>query len=122
MVRLEELRDEPCVDRLSCEFRKAFQHLCAARSVEMLPVLRTEREDWARARVASGIGVAILRAYGIRHPELRAPPLVDPELSREVSLVRVRGRCLSEGAARSRAALRDAGCSTMQPPGAGEGR
>lgn len=121
VVRLEELRDEPYVDRLSCEFRKAFQELCEDRSVEMLPVLRTAREDWAQELVACGLGVAILPAYGIRHPGLCTRPLVDPELSREVSLVRVRGRRLSNGAARLRAALREVDWSAVRQPGAVEG-
>jgi DNA-binding transcriptional LysR family regulator len=111
VVRLEDLVEEAYIDRLSCEYRKAFQELCASREVSMRPILRTEREDWVQEIAATGLGVAILPAFGLRHPGLLSRPLVDPELSRQVSLVRVRGRRLSNAAARLRAALRDA-CRT----------
>jgi LysR family transcriptional regulator, hydrogen peroxide-inducible genes activator len=94
-VRLADLSGEPYIDRMCCELRKQFQQLCDDSDLALAPVIRSEREDWTQELVIAGLGCAVLPEFSIRHPQIRTRPLVDPEISRGVSLVRVRGRQLS---------------------------
>jgi len=106
-VSLADLMNEPYVDRLSCELRKQFQQLCRDRSLELFPAIRSQREDWTQELVVSGFGCAILPEFSIRHPLIQTRPFVDPEILREVSLICVRGRQLSNPALRLRKMLKE---------------
>jgi DNA-binding transcriptional LysR family regulator len=101
-IRMTDLSREPYIDRVCCELRKEFQRLCADSDLRLTPVLRSEREDWTQELVVSGLGCAILPEFSIRHPQIQTRPLVAPEISRKVSLVRVRGRQLSNPARKLR--------------------
>ncbi len=105
-VKLADLMGECYVDRLSCELRKQFQHLCADRELTLVPIARAERDDWAQELVASGLGCAVLPAFSVRHPRLSTRPLVLPEVTRDVSIVRMRGRKLSSAAIKLRDMLK----------------
>ena len=119
-VKLADLMGESYVDRLSCELRKQFQTLCADRELTLVPIARAERDDWTQELVANGLGCAVLPAFSVRHPRLSTRPLVQPEVTREVSIVRMRGRKLTSAAAKLRdilkkdAASRDAGGSVTK--------
>lgn len=104
-VRLIDLGNEPYIDRLCCEFRKEFQILCENEKLALVPVARSEREDWTQELVAAGLGCAVLPEYSVRHSQIQTRPFVDPEIRREVSLVCVRGRQLSNPAAKFRVTL-----------------
>lgn len=97
-VRLADLAGEAFVDRLSCELRKQFVELCGERQVKLLPGARSDREDWTQELIASGFGCAILPENSVRHPEIVTRPFEDPEVIREIVVVRVRGRRLSQAA------------------------
>jgi len=101
-VRLADLMGEPYVDRLCCELRKQFQILCQDNALTLVPVIRSEREDWTQELIVAGVGCAVLPEFSIRHPQIQTRPFVDPEIVREISLVSGRGRRLSNSAAKLR--------------------
>ncbi|MDU8943109.1 LysR family transcriptional regulator [Ovoidimarina sediminis] len=91
-VPLRELSGENYVDRLSCELRDMVLAVLDAERIELYARFRSEREDWVQAMVHAGIGFAFMPEYSVTLPGLVQPPLVEPSLAREVSLVTVPGR------------------------------
>jgi DNA-binding transcriptional LysR family regulator len=87
-VRLDELSGEPYVDRLACELRDQVSAVCSARRVELYATHRTEREEWVQALVQAGLGFAFVPERSVVPGEAAARPLVEPELTRTVSLLR----------------------------------
>ena len=59
---------------------------------EIRHAYRSEREDWIQTMVMAGIGIAFLPEYSVLLPGLQTRPLIDPEVTREISLVTVTGR------------------------------
>lgn len=104
-VRLGDLSGEPYVDRLACELREMVMGLCAERHVELYARFRSEREDWVQAMVLARIGFAFMPEYSVTLPGLVQRALVEPSVSRTISLAHMPGRKLSPaGAAMLRAA------------------
>ena len=86
-VKLSDLRNENYVDRLSCEFREAVMAMCQSEGVELYARFRSQREDWVQAMVQAGVGFAFLPECSFTMTGLLQRPLVEPEVSRKVSLV-----------------------------------
>ena len=86
-IRLADLDGESYVDRLSCEFRDAVMSLCRSKGIELYARFRSEREDWVQAMVLAGIGFAFLPECSFTMAGLLQRPLVEPEVTRNVSLV-----------------------------------
>jgi len=116
-INLTDLQGEAYVDRLSCEFRKQFQALCQDKQLTLVPVARSEREDWTQALVAAGFGCAVIPEYSTQHPQLLTRPLVNPDVTREVSLVRARGRQLSKSALALKRVLRKRAAAVAEASG-----
>jgi DNA-binding transcriptional LysR family regulator len=91
-VRLGDLGGEAYVDRLSCEYREIVMAACANSGVELYARFRSEREDWIEAMVTAGIGFAFMPEFSITAPDLASRPLIEPAVTRKVSLVSVAGR------------------------------
>ncbi len=87
-VRLADLAGEPYVDRLACEMREQVGAACASRRLELYATHRTDREEWVQSLVQAGLGFAFLPEHSVLQGETIARPLVEPSLSRRVSLVR----------------------------------
>lgn len=66
--------------------------VCEQEKVALYARFRSEREDWIQAMVLAGIGFAFMPEYSVTLPGLIQRPLVDPEVSRSISLVNVPGR------------------------------
>jgi len=94
-IKLSELSGEPYVDRLACEMRETVVNVCKDMKVELYARFRSEREDWVQAMVLARIGFAFMPEYSVTHPELLQRPLVEPSVSRTISLVSVPGRPFS---------------------------
>lgn len=92
VVRLADMNGESYVDRLACEMREKVASLCREGDVNLYAAVRSDREDWIGDLVAAGLGVAFLPEYSVTHADIVARPLVDPDVSREILLVDVRGR------------------------------
>ena len=98
-VKLSDLSDEPYVDRLSCELRETVMAVCAANNVTLYARFRSEREDWVQAMVLARIGFAFMPECSVTLPELLQRPLIEPEVTRTISLLSVPGRPYSPATA-----------------------
>jgi len=87
-LRLADLSGEPYVDRLACEMREQVNAVCGARRVELYATHRTEREEWVQSLVQAGLGFAFLPERSVMPGETVARPLIDPKLTRTISLLR----------------------------------
>ena len=98
-LALRDLSGEPYVDRLSCEMREMVMGVCEDMGVKLYARFRSEREDWVQAMVMANIGFAFMPEFSVTHPDSIRRPLVEPEVTRTVSLVTVRGRKYSPAVA-----------------------
>ena len=73
--------------------------VCRDRKVNLYPRFRSEREDWVQAMVMARIGFAFMPECSVTLPDLLQRPLIDPEVSRTISLVSVPGRPFSPATA-----------------------
>jgi DNA-binding transcriptional LysR family regulator len=98
-VRLDDLSGEPYVDRLSCELREMVMAVCHANDVTLYARFRSEREDWVQAMVLARIGFAFMPECSVTLPGLLQRPLIEPEVSRTISMLSVPGRPFSPATA-----------------------
>jgi DNA-binding transcriptional LysR family regulator len=91
-LALRDLSEQPYVDRLSCEMREMVIGVCADMGVKLYARFRSEREDWVQAMVAANIGFAFMPEFSITDPASVWRPLVDPAVTRTISLITVPGR------------------------------
>jgi DNA-binding transcriptional LysR family regulator len=91
-LALRDLSGEPYVDRLSCEMREMVMGVCADMSVKLYARFRSEREDWVQAMVMANVGFAFMPEYSVTHSDSIRRPLVDPAVTRTISLITVPGR------------------------------
>lgn len=98
VVRLADVSGEPYVDRLACELREMVMSVCRERGVELYAKFRSVRDDWIQSMVLGGIGFAFMPEDSITQTGLLSRPLVEPEVSRTVELVRMPGRQLTPAA------------------------
>lgn len=94
-VTLRDLSGEPYVDRLSCEMREIVMGVCRDHDVTLYARFRSQREDWVQAMVLGRIGFAFMPECSVTLPGLLQRPLIDPEVTRTISLVSVPGRRFS---------------------------
>lgn len=92
-VPMRELDGEPYIKRLHCEFPSNFLKLGVAKPYRNVQVrYMTEREDWVQMMVASGLGCTLMPQYLRITDEMLMRPLIEPEVSRQISIVTVAGR------------------------------
>ena len=98
-IKLSDLSGQPYVDRLSCEMREMMFNVCDDMKVDIYARFRSEREDWVQAMVLARIGFAFMPEYSVTLPELLQRPLIEPAVSRTISLITVPGRPFSPAVA-----------------------
>jgi DNA-binding transcriptional LysR family regulator len=98
-VRLSDLAGEAYVDRLSCEMREIVMNVCHDNNINLYARFRSEREDWVQAMVLARIGFAFMPECSVTLPDLLQRPLIEPEVTRKISLVSVPGRQYSPATA-----------------------
>lgn len=98
-IKLCDLSGEAYVDRLSCEMREMVMAVCAANKVTLYARFRSEREDWVQAMVLARIGFAFMPECSVTLPDLLQRPLIEPEVSRTISMLSVPGRPYSPATA-----------------------
>lgn len=102
-VPLRKLEGERYLERLNCEYMDVFRSALQDAEPGELSSLESsidtwdvrhesEHEDWIQAMVIAGMGCAVLPEYMSLNPELQMRPLVEPEISRTISVATVRGR------------------------------
>ena len=91
-IRLKDLSKQSYVDRLSCEMRELVMAKAAMEGVELYARFRSEHEDWVQGMVLAGMGFAFMPEYAVTAKDLIVRPLVDPAVSKMVSIASMRGR------------------------------
>lgn len=94
-IKLADLSGLPYVDRLACEMREMVMAVCQDKGIKLYARFRSEREDWVQAMVMARIGFAFVPEYSVNLPELLQRPLIEPSLSRTISMINVSGRQFS---------------------------
>jgi DNA-binding transcriptional LysR family regulator len=91
-IRIVDLDGEPYVNRINCEMGDFAGHEFARQGVQVRVVFRSERDDWVLGMIRSGMGWGFFPESCAFPRDVAVRPLVEPEFSRTVSLVTVRGR------------------------------
>jgi DNA-binding transcriptional LysR family regulator len=91
-VKVTDLQDEPYVNRVNCEMGDYASYEFAKLGVSVRVVFRSERDDWVLGMIRSGMGWGFFPESFVFPSDVAVRPLVEPEFSRTVSLVTVRGR------------------------------
>jgi len=92
-VPMREFDGEAYVKRLHCEFPANFARLEVTRPYKNVSVRYVgEREDWVQAMVAAGLGMTLMPEFLPILPGIETRLVIEPEVSRQVSLVTVAGR------------------------------
>jgi LysR family transcriptional regulator, hydrogen peroxide-inducible genes activator len=91
-VTYADLNGQPYLERINCEMAQKITSIFDAKGYDDLTVCRSERDDWILEMAASGFGYACMPASSVRRADVVALPLGDPEVTRKVHLVTVRGR------------------------------
>lgn len=94
-VPFAELESENYLSRVNCEHPQHLDALGVPRAYEANVRFRSEREDWVQAMVAAGMGCAVVPEHLPLLPGIATRILVEPEVSRTISLVTVAGRRFS---------------------------
>lgn len=92
VVPCRELHGEPYVNRAKCEYYDVVHEQFVSDGILTRKVFTSERDDWVLGMIKAGMGVGYFPEYSIVDPDLVVRPLTDPEFSRAVLLVTVRGR------------------------------
>jgi DNA-binding transcriptional LysR family regulator len=119
-VPLAELDGEDYVKRLHCEFPSNFVKLGVDKPYRSVNVrYSTEREDWVQMMVASGLGCTLMPQYLPIMKGLETRPIIDPIVTRTVSVVTHAGRPHSKPVEHALAAARGLDWESIQPMAAG---
>lgn len=87
-----DLAGERYLERLNCEYMAHFEAAGGAFDCALDVRYESEHEDWIQAMISAGLGCACMPEFMPLFPSIVTRPLVEPALSRRVSLVTVRGR------------------------------
>ncbi|MGR3622606.1 LysR family transcriptional regulator [Pseudophaeobacter sp.] len=91
-VTLSTLAEQPYIERTHCEFGDLFYDQCEAAGVEIIPAIRSNREDWVTGLVANGHGVTLMPEDSGRAAGLACCQITPVPLWRSVSLAVATGR------------------------------
>lgn len=93
VVPVREFEGEDFIKRLHCEFPSNFEQRGVAKPHVGARVRYSgERDDWVQAMVRAGLGVTLMPEHLPLIGGIALRKLVEPEISRQVSLVTVAGR------------------------------
>lgn len=94
-VRIADVAGETYLRRINCEYRDYLADRLREHGLSVRVGFQSEREDWIQMMVAAGLGVCFLPEFSPTIPGVRAQPVSDPEVVREISLVSLSGRRFS---------------------------
>ena len=98
-VSLGDMHGEPYLVRLNCEYSEYIGKLLDEQGVSLNVRYRSEREDWIQSMILAGMGCTFMPEYLPMYPNLPRRLITEPELTREIELVTVRGRRFSPAVA-----------------------
>jgi DNA-binding transcriptional LysR family regulator len=91
-VRCADLRDQAYVNRLQCEYFGHAGRIFREQNGKPRIVFRSDRDDWVQSMALAGFGFTFIPEHAVTMAGLRMRPLIDPEISRTIQVVTVRGR------------------------------
>jgi DNA-binding transcriptional LysR family regulator len=91
-VRLKDLDGARYLSRANCEYADYIGMLAEQQGVRIVTPYASDRDDWIQAMVLAGLGYTMIPEFALTLPGLALRPLVEPEVTRRVNLVSVRGR------------------------------
>lgn len=86
------LEGEAYLKRMNCEYLDIFEANDYKYHKDAEVRFKSENEAWVQAMVVAGLGCAIMPESLTYNPELCSRPLIDPPLTRTISVVTRRGR------------------------------
>jgi DNA-binding transcriptional LysR family regulator len=92
VVHFHELHNQRYLARSKCEVMQQFLALADELGVKPLQPYMSDRDDWIEAMVLAGWGFSFFPQCAVTIPGLVRRPLVEPEFTRTINLVTVRGR------------------------------
>ena len=98
-LRFPDIAGENYLSRINCEYADYLGAQCAAQGVAIKRAYRSEREDWIQTMVAGGLGICFTPEYSPTVPGVMTRPVVDPQVTRTVSLIAMSGRRFSPAVA-----------------------
>ncbi len=91
-VRTVDLNKRPYINRSRCEFGEHAGRLWQQRGTDVTTVFRSDRDDWVQSMALAGLGFTFIPEYAVTMPGLCIRPLIEPEITRTIQVVTVRGR------------------------------
>ncbi len=91
-IRGSDLHGEAYVNRSNCEYLEFARAQLKARGVATRQVFSSERDDWVQGMIKAELGFGFFPEFCVTDPSLITRPLVEPEFTRRIELVTVRGR------------------------------
>ncbi|TAJ42511.1 MAG: LysR family transcriptional regulator [Reyranella sp.] len=92
VVCAKDLDGQNYVNRLQCEFFDHARRLFRENGAKTVIVFRSDRDDWVQSMVMAGLGFTFIPEYAVTMPGLSIRPLIEPEITRSIQVVTVRGR------------------------------
>jgi len=91
-IPMREIHGESYLRRINCEYRDHLSKIADECHADAPLAFASEREDWIQNMVAGGLGICIIPEFSAVIPGIQTRPLVDPDVSRDVSLIWMAGR------------------------------
>ena len=91
-VRTVDLNGRPYINRSRCEFGEHAGRLWEQQGTDVTTVFRSDRDDWVQSMALAGLGFTFIPEYAVTMPGLCIRPLIEPEITRTIQVVTVRGR------------------------------
>jgi DNA-binding transcriptional LysR family regulator len=91
-VRCADLHEQAYVNRLQCEYFGHAGRIFREQGARTRIVFRSDRDDWVQSMALAGLGFTFIPEYAVTISGLRVRPLIEPEISRAIQVVTVRGR------------------------------
>jgi LysR family hydrogen peroxide-inducible transcriptional activator len=98
-IEITDVAGETYLQRINCEYRDHISSLLREREVKMRVGYRSEREDWIQVMVMAGMGICFIPEFSPVLAGLQTRRVINPEVTRDVSLVTVAGRRYSPAVA-----------------------
>ena len=95
-IRLGDLAGEPYLARSHCELQATDK---TVRDAMGPSVYNSDHDDWILTLAAAGVGYALMPARCADHPGVVTRPLIEPPITRELTLVQPRGRSHNDASA-----------------------
>jgi DNA-binding transcriptional LysR family regulator len=106
-VALAALDGENYLDRINCEYEGAITGVCNTLGISVHDAYASEREDWIQNLIAGGLGVALVPEFTAVTPGIQLRPVSEPELWRDIKLLRFKNTQPSQAAMEFTAMVRD---------------